>query len=103
MATKDTTAVKSSEQPVKTNEQAKALDIAMQQIEKQFGKGSIMKMGEKVKADVEVIPTGALSLDIALGIGGVPKGRSLRSTALSPLVKRRSLCTSSPRLKPWVV
>lgn len=75
MATKDTTAVKSSEQPVKTNEQAKALDIAMQQIEKQFGKGSIMKMGEKVKADVEVIPTGALSLDIALGIGGVPKGR----------------------------
>lgn len=53
----------------------KALDAAMQQIEKQFGKGSIMKFGDKAKVDVDVISTGALSLDIALGIGGVPKGR----------------------------
>ncbi len=53
----------------------KALDVAVQQIEKQFGKGSIMKLGEKVKEDVAVISTGALSLDIALGVGGVPRGR----------------------------
>jgi len=53
----------------------KALDLAMQQIEKQFGKGSIMKMGGEFRKDVEAIPTGAISLDIALGIGGIPKGR----------------------------
>ncbi len=54
---------------------SKAIDVAIAQIEKQFGKGSIMKLGSKEKIDVEVIPTGALSLDMALGIGGVPKGR----------------------------
>ncbi|MDD3474698.1 MAG: recombinase RecA [Candidatus Dojkabacteria bacterium] len=53
----------------------KAIDIAVQQIEKQFGKGSIMKLGSQEKIDIDVIPTGALSLDVALGIGGVPKGR----------------------------
>jgi recombination protein RecA len=54
----------------------KALESAMRQIEKDFGKGSIMKMGEAAaKMNIEVIPTGALTLDIALGIGGVPRGR----------------------------
>lgn len=53
----------------------KAIEIAVAQIEKQFGKGSIMKLGSKEKVAVEVIPTGALSLDLALGIGGIPKGR----------------------------
>ncbi len=53
----------------------KALDLAVQQIEKQFGSGSIMKMGGDYKKDVEAISTGAISLDIALGIGGVPRGR----------------------------
>jgi recombination protein RecA len=53
----------------------KAIEMAVAQIEKQFGKGSIMKLGGEKKIDVEVIPTGALSLDVALGIGGVPKGR----------------------------
>lgn len=53
----------------------KAVAIAIEQIEKQFGKGSIMKLGGKERIDTPVIPTGALSLDIALGIGGVPKGR----------------------------
>ena len=53
----------------------KALDLAMQQIEKQFGKGSIMKLGEKNIVHVDVISTGAISLDIALGVGGIPKGR----------------------------
>lgn len=53
----------------------KALSVAMAQIEKQFGKGSIMRLGDKETIKMEVIPTGALSLDIALGIGGFPKGR----------------------------
>ncbi|MBD3363486.1 recombinase RecA [Candidatus Dojkabacteria bacterium] len=53
----------------------KAVDTALSQIEKQFGKGSIMKFGEDSHQKVEVISTGAISLDIALGIGGIPKGR----------------------------
>ncbi len=53
----------------------KALDLAMAQIEKQFGKGSIMRMDSKVVVDIPVIPTGSLSLDLALGVGGVPRGR----------------------------
>lgn len=56
-------------------EKRKALDVAMGQIEKQFGKGSVMKLGDFKAMNVESIPTGALSLDIALGIGGIPKGR----------------------------
>ena len=56
-------------------EKKKALEMAMSQIEKQFGKGSVMKLGEFKTMEVEAIPTGALSLDIALGIGGVPRGR----------------------------
>ena len=56
-------------------EKKKALEIALSQIEKQFGKGSVMKLGEYQAMNVEAIPTGALGLDIALGIGGVPRGR----------------------------
>jgi recombination protein RecA len=53
----------------------RALDMALTQIEKQFGKGSIMKLGDTANMSVEVIPTGALELDIALGVGGIPRGR----------------------------
>ncbi len=53
----------------------KALDMAMSQIDKQFGKGSVMRLGERPSMDIEAISTGALSLDLALGIGGLPKGR----------------------------
>jgi recombination protein RecA len=53
----------------------KALDVTLGQIEKQFGKGSVMKMGETTHMGIESIPTGALSLDLALGIGGLPRGR----------------------------
>ena len=56
-------------------EKKKALEMALSQIEKQFGKGSIMKLGEDSKLNIEAIPTGSLELDIALGIGGVPRGR----------------------------
>ena len=53
----------------------KAISLALDQIERQFGKGSIMRLGESTGMDVEVIPTGAISLDAALGVGGVPRGR----------------------------
>jgi recombination protein RecA len=56
-------------------EKQKALELALGQIEKRFGKGSIMKLGDTRLLDVEVVPSGCLSLDIALGIGGIPKGR----------------------------
>ena len=57
------------------NDKEKALETALAQIEKQFGKGAVMKLGQDSALNVEAIPTGSLSLDIALGIGGVPKGR----------------------------
>ena len=66
-------------------ERKKALEAAMAQIEKQFGKGAVMKLGEVSTMNVEAIPTGALSLDIALGIGGVPRGRVVE--VFGPLVK----------------
>ena len=53
----------------------KALEAAMSQIEKQFGKGSVMRLGDQQTTDIEVVPTGAISLDIALGVGGLPRGR----------------------------
>ncbi len=64
-AKKDTTALK----------EEKALEDAIKQIEKQFGKGSIMRLGDRAEISVDVIPTGSLTLDLALGIGGYPKGR----------------------------
>ena len=56
-------------------ESKKALDAAISQIQKQFGKGSIMKLGEATDTNVQTFPTGSLSLDIALGVGGLPRGR----------------------------
>jgi len=57
------------------NERARAIEAALAQIDKQFGKGSIMRLGSREKIDVPAIPTGSLSLDAALGVGGVPRGR----------------------------
>ena len=57
------------------DDRAKALETAMKKIEKSYGKGSIMKMGEKVDTQVKTVPSGSLSLDVALGIGGYPRGR----------------------------
>ena len=56
-------------------ESDKALDMALSQIEKQFGEGAVMKMGEKTTMQIESVPTGALALDLALGVGGLPRGR----------------------------
>jgi len=62
-------------QEIETKEKNKALDAAISQIDENFGKGSVMKLGQKAALDVESISTGSLSLDLALGIGGLPKGR----------------------------
>src|SRR5687767_16041095 len=56
-------------------DRAKALEAALAQIDKQFGKGSIMRLGDETRAPIEVIPTGSIALDVALGIGGLPRGR----------------------------
>jgi recombination protein RecA len=56
-------------------EKTKALELAISQIEKRFGKGSVMKLGENTAEQIDVIPSGSLSLDLALGVGGIPKGR----------------------------
>ena len=57
------------------SDKKKALETALQQIEKNFGKGTVMRLGDKPEMNVDAIPTGSLALDAALGIGGVPKGR----------------------------
>ena len=64
-----------SDKTINSQNKQQILDAVMKKIEKQFGKGSIMKMGEQADMNVESIPTGCLSLDLAIGIGGLPKGR----------------------------
>src|SRR5215813_3420665 len=59
----------------KVGDRDKALETALAQIERQFGRGSVMRLGDEGRAPIEVIPTGAISLDVALGIGGFPRGR----------------------------
>ena len=71
MATKKTT----YEAPTPASDKKKALQTALAQIDKSFGKGTVMRLGERPEMNVEAIPTGSLALDAALGIGGVPKGR----------------------------
>ena len=66
---------KDDRMPEKNPEKEKALELAVGQIEKAFGKGSIMKLGENTSLSIEAIPTGSIALDMALGVGGVPKGR----------------------------
>ncbi|WP_190817403.1 recombinase RecA [Saccharopolyspora pogona] len=58
-----------------TPDKGKALELALAQIDKQYGKGSVMRLGDESRAPIEVIPTGSISLDVALGIGGLPRGR----------------------------
>ena len=61
--------------PAPASDRGKALDTALAQIERQFGKGSVMRLGAEERAPIEFIPTGSIALDVALGIGGLPKGR----------------------------
>src|SRR5271170_840235 len=68
-------AVNSKSSPERAGDRDKALESALLQIERQFGRGAIMRLGDDTRAPVEVIPTGSISLDVALGIGGLPRGR----------------------------
>ena len=61
--------------PAKTQDRSKALATALAQIDKSFGKGSVMRLGDEIRPPVAVIPTGSTALDVALGIGGLPRGR----------------------------
>ena len=66
---------KNAEVAADRTERQKALDMALAQIEKQYGKGSVMRLGENIKMNVDAVPTGSMALDAALGIGGLPRGR----------------------------
>ena len=66
---------KKTEATAERSERQKALDMALAQIEKQYGKGSVMRLGENIKMNVDAVPTGSMALDAALGIGGLPRGR----------------------------
>lgn len=85
------------------SEKKKALQAALNKIEKDFGKGSIMKLGEYNVENVEVIPTGALTLDYALGVGGLPRGRIIE--IYGPESSRKdnacSSCCSRSTKKRW--
>src|SRR2546421_10399547 len=59
----------------RAGDREKSLEAALLQIERQFGKGSVMRLGDETRAPVEVIPTGSIALDVALGLGGLPRGR----------------------------
>ena len=76
------------DQEMDIKEKNKALDAAISQITDNFGKGSVMKLGERRAMDIESVSTGSLSLDIALGIGGVPKGRIVE--VYGPKKKRKT-------------
>jgi recombination protein RecA len=68
-------AANGSPRPERAGDRDKALETALLQIERQFGKGSVMRLGEETRVPVEVIPTGSIALDVALGLGGLPRGR----------------------------
>src|SRR6195256_1297167 len=68
-------AANSRTSPERAGDREKALDVALGNIDKQFGKGSVMRLGDEVRVPIEVIPTGSIALDVALGLGGLPRGR----------------------------
>ena len=89
------------ENTASTTDKQKALETAMAQIEKAYGKGSIMRLGENHGIAVEAVPTGSLGLDIALGIGGVPRAALSRSTDLSLQARRPWPYTFWLRPRSW--
>ena len=83
-------------------EKQKALEAALGQIEKHYGKGSVMKLGESgANMQVETVPTGSLSLDIALGVGGVPKGRIIEIYGPSTSLIWSSISVFSFDVRPF--
>ena len=92
--------VKDTRRDSSKEDKLKALDAAISQIEKQYGKGSVMKLGdESNRMNVETVPTGALSLDIALGLGGLPKGRIIEIYGPESSVRRPLPCMQSLRYR----
>ena len=91
-------------------EKLKVLNSTLEKLEKTFGKGAIMKLGEKPAENIEVISTGSIGLDVALGVGGFPKGRIIEiygpeasgktTLAIQPLPKRKKTAVSPPLLTP---
>lgn len=75
MASKDNKAAQAVQAQAVNNEKTQALDRALAALDKQFGRGTVMKLGEQAKMQVDVIPTGCIELDMALGVGGIPRGR----------------------------
>lgn len=81
------------EAPRARRRQEKALETALHQIEKNYGKGAVMRLGDRPEMNVDAIPTGSLALDAALGIGGLPRGRIVEIYGPDPPVRRRLPCT----------
>jgi protein RecA len=75
MAARGSKSTEKSGKPTVSDDREKALQAALEQVERQFGKGSVMRLGDEGRAPIEVIPTGSIALDVALGIGGLPRGR----------------------------
>ena len=75
MATQDRATQNRANHDRVAEDREKALEAALAQIDKQYGKGSVMRLGDEVRAPIEIIPTGSIALDVALGIGGLPRGR----------------------------
>ena len=86
-----------AKKPTLTPEEARqeALKTALETIERKFGQGAVMKLSDDVHVKVPVIPTGSIGVDLALGIGGIPKGRVTEIYGPNPRAKRPSPCTSS--------
>jgi len=85
----------------KVGDREKSLETALAQIERQFGRGSIMRLGDEARAPIEVIPTGAIALDVALGIGGLPRGRVVEIYGPEGSGKALALDTPIPTSKGW--
>ena len=93
-----------------TADREKALETALAQIDKQYGKGSVMRLGDEVRAPIEVIPTGSIALDVALGIGGLPRGRVVEiygpessgktTVALHAIANAQAAAASAPSSTP---
>ncbi len=75
----------------------KALEAALAQIDRAFGKGSAMKLGSREKIEIDTVSTGSLGLDIALGVGGLPRGRVIEIYGRKARARRRLRCTPLPR------
>ena len=81
----------------RNDEKQRALSLALGQIEKQYGKGAIMRLGESQTADIPVIPTGSLALDAALGVGGVPRGRITRLVMMQATERSSAILSAVSR------